>query len=358
MTQAPPATMQAVTVSEPGGPDCLHITTVPVPRPRAGEVLVRVMAAGINRPDIMQRQGLYPPPPGASPLLGLEVAGEVVAVGEGVPPDAFPTPGARVCALVNGGGYAQYCTVPAGQCLPWPAGFDALHAAALPETFFTVWSNLFMAAGLKPGESVLVHGGTSGIGTTAIQLVHALGGTVYATAGTDEKCTLCTTLGARAAINYRTEDFPTRIKELTDGEGVNVILDMIGGAYMEGNLKSLAIAGRLVIIALQGGAKADGVSLARIMTRRLVVTGSTLRPRDAAYKAEIARDLEARVWPLLARRAIRPLIHATFPLARVAEAHKLMENGTHMGKIMLDLQHPAQTADRTIGTQAGATERH
>lgn len=253
MTQAIPDTMQAVTFSQPGGPDSLCISTLPVPRPTGGDVLVRVMAAGVNRPDIMQRQGLYPPPPGASPLLGLEVAGEVVATGPDVPADSFPAIGARVCALVNGGGYAQYCTVPAGQCLPWPAGFDAIHAAALPETFFTVWSNLFMTAGLKPGESVLVHGGTSGIGTTTIQLVRAMGGTVYATAGTDDKCTLCTTLGAAAAINYRTEDFPQRIKALTQGRGVDVILDMIGGAYLDGNLRSLATAGRLVIIALQGG---------------------------------------------------------------------------------------------------------
>ncbi|KAB8125276.1 NAD(P)H-quinone oxidoreductase [Komagataeibacter medellinensis] len=332
--------MQAIAYGANGTPDSLHVTTVPTPRPGAGEVLVRVMAAGINRPDIMQRKGLYPPPPGASPLLGLEVAGEVVAVGEGVPAGSFPAPGARVCALTNGGGYAQYCVVPAGQCLPWPTGFDAVHAASLPETFFTVWSNLFMTAGLKPGESVLVHGGTSGIGTTAIQLVREMGGTVYATAGTADKCTLCTALGAKTAINYRTEDFPQRIKELTEGVGVNVILDMIGGNYLDGNLRALATAGRLVIIALQGGARADGVNLARIMTRRLVVTGTTLRPRERAYKAEIARQLEERVWPLLGSRAIRPLIHATFPLARVADAHTLMENGTHMGKIMLDLQQP------------------
>ncbi|BAK84514.1 NAD(P)H-quinone oxidoreductase [Komagataeibacter medellinensis] len=340
MTQNIPDTMQAIAYGANGTPDSLHVTTVPTPRPGAGEVLVRVMAAGINRPDIMQRKGLYPPPPGASPLLGLEVAGEVVAVGEGVPAGSFPAPGARVCALTNGGGYAQYCVVPAGQCLPWPTGFDAVHAASLPETFFTVWSNLFMTAGLKPGESVLVHGGTSGIGTTAIQLVREMGGTVYATAGTADKCTLCTALGAKAAINYRTEDFPQRIKELTEGVGVNVILDMIGGNYLDGNLRALATAGRLVIIALQGGARADGVNLARIMTRRLVVTGTTLRPRERAYKAEIARQLEERVWPLLGSRAIRPLIHATFPLARVADAHTLMENGTHMGKIMLDLQQP------------------
>ncbi|MEZ7136678.1 NAD(P)H-quinone oxidoreductase [Komagataeibacter sp. SM21] len=338
MTQHVPDTMQAITCGEPGGPDSLRLSILPVPRPQAGEVLVRVMAAGINRPDIMQRQGLYPPPPGASPLMGLEISGEVVAIGPDVPPGVFPAMGARICALVNGGGYAQYCTVPVGQCLPWPAGYDAIHAAAIPETFFTVWSNLFMLAGVKAGDSVLVHGGTSGIGTAAIQLVRAMGGTIYATAGTDDKCTLCTALGAKAAINYRTGDFAARIKELTDGRGVDVILDMIGASYLEGNLRSLAIDGRLVIIALQGGIKADGVNLARIMTRRLVVTGSTLRPRDAAYKAEIARQLEEHVWPLLARRAVRPLIHATFPFARVADAHKLMENGSHMGKIMLDLQ--------------------
>ncbi|MCE2565640.1 NAD(P)H-quinone oxidoreductase [Komagataeibacter sp. FNDCF1] len=344
MTDTLPDTMQAITVTEDGTPDSLRVTTMPLPRPGAGEVLVRVMAAGINRPDIMQRQGLYPPPPGASPLMGLEVAGEVVAVGDDVPRDSFPTQGARVCALTNGGGYAQYCTVPVGQCLPWPAGFDAIQAASLPETFFTVWSNLFMTAGLKPGESVLVHGGTSGIGTTAIQLVRAMGGTVYATAGTQDKCTLCTTLGAKAAINYRTEDFSQRIRDLTEGTGVDVILDMIGASYLDGNLRALAIGGRLVIIALQGGAKADGVNLARIMTRRLVVTGTTLRPRDRAYKAEIARQLEDRVWPLLASGAIHPLIHATFPFARVADAHKLMENGSHMGKIVLDLRHPSMDA--------------
>lgn len=333
-----PVMMQAVTYADPGAPDVMTLSDVPVPAPKEGEVLVRVMAAGINRPDIMQRQGLYPPPPGASPILGLEIAGEVVARGPGIPDDAFPALGARVCALSNGGGYAQYCTVPAGQCLPWPTGFDALHAAALPETFFTVWSNIFMTASMRAGDRVLIHGGSSGIGTVAIQLVRQMGGIAYVTAGTPEKTELCTAIGADAAINYRTEDFVARIAELTDGKGVNIILDMIGGSYLERNLKCLAPEGRLVIIALQGGARAENVGLARIMTRRLVVTGTTLRPRNSAYKAEIARQLEQHVWPLLEKKAVRPLIHATFPLARVVDAHKLMENGTHSGKILLNLQ--------------------
>ncbi|RBM08061.1 NAD(P)H-quinone oxidoreductase [Novacetimonas cocois] len=330
--------MQAVTYADPGTPDVMTLSDVPVPAPKEGEVLVRVMAAGVNRPDIMQRQGLYPSPPGASPILGLEIAGAVVARGPGIPDDAFPALGARVCALSNGGGYAQYCTVPAGQCLPWPTGFDALHAAALPETFFTVWSNIFMTASMRAGDRVLIHGGSSGIGTVAIQLVRQMGGIAYVTAGTPEKTELCTAIGADAAINYRTEDFVARIAELTDGKGVNIILDMIGGSYLERNLKCLAPEGRLVIIALQGGARAENVGLARIMTRRLVVTGTTLRPRSSAYKAEIARQLEQHVWPLLEKKAVRPLIHATFPLARVVDAHKLMENGTHSGKILLNLQ--------------------
>ncbi|MBY4641314.1 NAD(P)H-quinone oxidoreductase [Gluconacetobacter entanii] len=333
-----PVMMQAITIAEPGPPDVMAISEVPLPTPAEGEVLVRVMAAGVNRPDIMQRKGLYPPPPGASPLLGLEIAGEVVARGPGIADDAFPAIGARICALSNGGGYAQYCVVPAGQCLPWPAGFDAIHAAALPETFFTVWSNLFMTAHLRAGERVLVHGGSSGIGTVAIQLVRQMGGIPYVTAGTAEKCELCTTIGAEAAINYHEEDFVARIAELTDGRGVDIILDMIGGAYLERNLRCLAPDGRLVIIALQGGARAENIGLARIMTRRLVVTGTTLRPRSNAYKAEIARQLHQQVWPLLEKKTVRPLIHATFPFAQVVDAHKLMENGAHSGKIILNLQ--------------------
>ncbi|MFH7812093.1 MULTISPECIES: NAD(P)H-quinone oxidoreductase [Acetobacter] len=329
-----PSSMQAICFTEPGEPDVLHLETLQVPQPGRGEVLVRVMAAGVNRPDLMQRKGLYPPPPGACPRLGLEIAGEVVACGlpqEGTP---MPAPGSRVCALTNGGGYAQYCLVPAGQCLPWPKGFNAEQAAALPETYFTVWSNLFMPTLLEPGARVLIHGGTSGIGTTAIQLVKAFGGQAFATAGTDEKCALCTELGA-TAINYRTEDFLTRIRELTHDQGVNIILDMIGGAYFNRNLKSLALDGKLVIISLQGGAKAEQADLARIMTRRLIVTGSSLRPRDSANKARIARELHERVWPLLDRGSIKPLIHATFALAQADQAHKALEEGNHIGKIVL-----------------------
>ncbi|WP_025826395.1 NAD(P)H-quinone oxidoreductase [Acetobacter okinawensis] len=336
MTAAPvvPSSMQAVCFTEPGGPDVLHLESLQVPQPGRGEVLVRVMAAGVNRPDLMQRKGLYPPPPGACPRLGLEVAGEVVACGlpqEGTP---MPQPGTRVCALTNGGGYAEYCLVPAGQCLPWPKGFTAEQAAALPETYFTVWSNLFMPTPPPAGARVLIHGGTSGIGTTAIQLVQAFGGQAFATAGTAEKCALCEELGA-TAINYRTEDFLTRIRELTHDKGVNIILDMIGGAYFNRNLKSLTLDGKLIIIALQGGAKAEQADLARIMTRRLTVTGSSLRPRDSANKARIAHELHERVWPLLDTGRIRPLIHATFPLAQAAQAHTTLEDGNHIGKIVL-----------------------
>ncbi|MBB2202903.1 NAD(P)H-quinone oxidoreductase [Gluconacetobacter tumulisoli] len=330
--------MRAVTIREPGGPEAMALTDLPLPVPGPGEVLVRVMAAGLNRPDLMQRQGLYPPPPGASPILGLEIAGEIVAAGPGTPADSIPAIGTRVCALANGGGYAEYCAVPAGQCLPWPDGYDAIHAAALPETFFTVWSNLVMTAHLVAGERVLIHGGSGGIGTAAIQVARALGAVPYATAGSADKCALCVELGAEAAIDYRQEDFVDRIAALTDKLGVDVILDVMGGPYLERNLRCLAPDGRLVVIALQGGARAQDVGLARIMTRRLTVTGTTLRPRDAAYKARIAQGLRETIWPLLAKRTIAPLIHATFPFAQVVEAHKLMESGVHSGKIVLDMQ--------------------
>ncbi|MCP1243286.1 zinc-binding dehydrogenase [Acetobacter lambici] len=331
-----PPSMQAICFTEPGGPEVLHLEALQVPQPGRGEVLVRVMAAGVNRPDLMQRKGLYPPPPGACPRLGLEVAGEVVACG--LPQEGTPMPalGSRVCALTNGGGYAQYCLVPAGQCLPWPTGFSAEQAAALPETYFTVWSNLFMPTLPAKGARVLVHGGASGIGTTAIQLVKAFGGQAFATAGTPEKCALCEELGA-TAINYRTEDFLTRIRELTHDQGVNIILDMIGGAYFNRNLKSLTMDGKLVIIALQGGAKAEQADLARIMTRRLTVTGSSLRPRDSANKARIAHELHEHVWPLLDKGSIKPLIHAVFPLARTDAAHAALEEGNHTGKIVLSV---------------------
>ncbi|MCQ8240862.1 NAD(P)H-quinone oxidoreductase [Rhizosaccharibacter radicis] len=333
-----PTSMRAAIVREPGGPEVLEIGTVPAPRPGPGQVLIRVEAAGVNAPDAMQRKGLYPPPPDASPLLGLEVAGEIVAVGgapEGTEGAHALALGDRVCALTNGGGYAEFCAVPAGQCLPWPEGYDAVRAAALPETYFTVWSNLFEENVARAGSSLLVHGGTSGIGSTAIQLASRRGITVFATAGTAEKCATSVRLGATAAINYREEDFAARIAELTQKRGVDVILDMIGGRYLDPNLRSLATDGRLVIIALQGGAKAPDADLARIMTRRLHVTGTTLRPRPASFKARIAASLRREAWPLLERGEIAPLIHAALPFTEVAEAHSLLDSGSHAGKIVL-----------------------
>ena len=317
----------------PGGPDGMTVTTGAVPQPAPGEVLIRVEAAGVNRPDVLQRKGAYPPPPGASPLLGLEVAGEVVAV-NGVTACAV---GDRVCALANGGGYAEYCTAPAGQCLPWPDGYDAIRAAALPETYFTVWANLFDIGRLQPGESVLVHGGTSGIGVTALQLAHEFGSTVYATAGSAAKCEACLRLGADAAINYRDEDFQARIKELTGAAGVQVVLDMVGAPYFARNLRCLAMDGRLVLIAFLDGAVADKLDLTSIMTRRLHVTGSTMRPRTAAQKAALADALRAKVWPVLSAGRCGPVIHEVFPLERAADAHRLMEGSTHVGKIMLSV---------------------
>ena len=287
---------------------------------------------GVNRPDVAQRQGSYPPPPGASPILGLECAGEVAAVGDGVTGWDL---GDKVCALTNGGAYAEYCTAPAAQCLPWPKGYDALRAAALPETFFTVWANLFQAGRLTAGEKALVHGGSSGIGVTAIQLGRAFGATMYATAGSEEKCTACVQLGCDAAINYRTEDFAARIKDLTSGRGVDVILDMVGGAYAQNNLRSLAMDGRLVLIAFLGGSKVQSFDLTQIMTKRLTVTGSTMRPRTTAQKGQIAQELLAKVWPLLDQGLCAPVISATYRLDQVVDAHKLMESSAHIGKIML-----------------------
>ena len=329
---AVPAEMRHIAHSA-GGPETLQITTGPVPQPGAGEVLIRVLAAGVNRPDVQQRKGSYPPPPGASPLLGLEVAGEVVAT-DG---EMRWKVGDHVCALANGGGYAEYCTAPATQCLPWPAGYDALRAAALPETYFTVWANLFQIGRLQPGESALVHGGTSGIGVTALQLAHEFGSTVYATAGSAEKCAACLSFGADAAINYKEQEFASEIKRLTGSRGVNVVLDMVGGPYAAGNLRCLAMDGRLVLIAFLEGAKADGLDLTPIMVRRLTVTGSTMRPRTAAQKGAIADALEAKVWPVLAAGRCGPVIHEVFPLERAADAHRLMESSAHIGKIMLAL---------------------
>jgi NADPH2:quinone reductase len=324
--------MRLVQASGPGAPEVLSLGTGPVPDPKPDEVLIRVHAAGVNRPDVLQRQGSYPPPPGASPLLGLEVAGEVVAAG----PDAAPWAiGERVCALTNGGGYAEYCVAAAAQCLPWPKGYDALRAAALPETFFTVWANLFRSGRLTQGETALIHGGTSGIGVTAIQLAHEFGARVFTTAGSETKCDACLRLGATAAINYRTQDFAAEVKALTGGKGVDVILDMVGAPYATRNIRSLGMDGRLVIIAFLEGSKAAEFDFLPIMLRRLTVTGSTMRPRTTAQKGVIARDLHEKVWPVLDAGRCTPVIHATFPLAQAAEAHGLMETSTHIGKIML-----------------------
>jgi NADPH2:quinone reductase len=328
--------MRHVAATAAGGPDVLTVATTSVPRPAADEVLVRVHAAGVNRPDVMQRRGLYPPPPGASPILGLEIAGEVIEVGIDVPDVAV---GERVCALSNGGGYAEYCTVPSVQCLPWPLGFDAIRAAALPETFFTVWANLFLHGRLARGESVLVHGGTSGIGTVAIQLARAFDAKVYATAGSDAKCEACRRLGADAAINYRTEDFGARIAELTGGRGVDVVLDIVGAPYFERNLASLAMDGRLVEVATQQGAVAERLDLLLVMRKRLTITGSTMRPRSTAQKGAIAAALRREAWPLLDAGRIAPVIHAVYPFEQAAEAHRVLESSVHVGKLVLTFPH-------------------
>ena len=303
------------------------------PRAGPGEVLIAVAAAGVNRPDVAQRKGSYPPPPGASDIPGLEVAGTVVALGEGVVAAAV---GDQVCALVTGGGYAEFCVAPAVQCLPLPRGLTLVEAASLPETFFTVWSNVFDRGRLARGESLLVQGGSSGIGVTAIQLARAFGSRVFATAGTREKCAACERLGAERAINYRTEDFVEVTKSATGGRGVDVILDMIGGEYVPREISALAEEGRLVMISTMGGAMAE-IDLRAVMGRRLSITGSTLRVRPADFKAGIARALLANVWPLLERGAVRPVVFATFPLERASDAHRLMESGTHIGKIVLTL---------------------
>jgi NADPH2:quinone reductase len=309
----------------------LKLCERPVPQLKPGEILIRVHAAGVNRPDVFQRLGQYPVPPGASDLPGLEVAGEIVDGDLGA--SGF-NKGDLVCALVQGGGYAEYCAAPLAQCLPVPQGLTALEAAALPETFFTVWSNVFQRGALAEGETLLVQGGSSGIGTTAIQLAKALGHRVFATAGSPDKCRACEDLGAERAINYKTEDFAPIVKELTGGKGVDVVLDMVGGDYVAREVSCLADDGRIVIIALLGGAKAN-VDLGQVLRRRLTITGSTLRPRPVAFKAQIARELRERVWPLLAAGRIKPVIHQTFPLEEAAAAHALMESSAHVGKIML-----------------------
>ncbi len=331
MSQQVPSSMRAVEITEPGGPEVLAVCERPVPRPKKGEALVRVAAAGINGPDVMQRQGMYPPPPGASDIPGLEIAGEIVAVGEGVDEARI---GEQICALVTGGGYADYCAAAAPLCMPIPDGISMVQAAGIPETFFTVWTNVFDRGHLTAGEFMLVHGGSSGIGTTAIQIGTKVGAKVIVTAGTAEKCQFCEELGAVAAINYREEDFVERVKELTADHGADIILCMIGGEYFPRNLDSLAVEGRLVQIALRGGPKSN-VNLLPIMLKRLVITGSTLRPRTVEQKSTIASALRRRVWPMLESGAIAPVVHADFPLEQASDAHALMDSSTHMGKIIL-----------------------
>ncbi|HCJ29064.1 MAG TPA: NAD(P)H-quinone oxidoreductase [Pseudomonas sp.] len=316
----------------PGGDaECLRLVDGPIPEPGPHDVLIHVGYAGINRPDVFQRSGSYPPPPDASPLLGLEIAGEVVALGAEVSRWKL---GDRVCALTPGGGYAEYCVAPAEHCLPVPDGLSLLEAAALPETYFTVWSNVFERGGLQAGETLLVHGGSSGIGLTAIQLAKQFGAIVFTTVGNSEKIEACQRAGADRVINYHEEDFVEAVAQATDGNGVNVILDMVGGDYIPRNVRSLALEGRLVQIAFLKGSRVE-LDTSPIMRKRLTFTGSTLRPRSRVEKADIAKALQAKVWPLLEQGLCRPVIHATFPLADVAEAHRLMESSRHIGKIML-----------------------
>lgn len=323
--------MTAIEITETGGPEVLRATQRPVPEPGAGEVLIRVAAAGLNRPDIMQRIGLYPPPAGASDVLGLEIAGTIAVAGENVIDLAE---GDSVCALVTGGGYAEFCLAAAPLCLPIPRGLNATQAAALPEACFTVWSTVFQRGALESGQRFLVHGGASGIGTTAIQLAHVMGAQVFTTAGTNEKCRVCEQLGADVAINYRTNDFVEQIRSHTEGRGVDLILDIIGGDYLQRNLACLAVDGRLVQIALQHGPKTD-INLLPILLQRLTLTGATLRPRSVAFKAAIAAALKEALWPLLDAGTIRPIIYKTFPLTEAAAAHRLMESSAHIGKIVL-----------------------
>ncbi len=326
-----PSQMTAIEITTPGGPEVLVPCQRPLPALQSGEVLIQVSAAGVNRPDVAQRQGVYPPPPGASDLPGLEISGTVVQTHGDVDSSWL---GKQVCALVAGGGYAEYCAAPVALCLPIPAGMTMAAAAGIPETFFTVWTNVFERGRLQAGETLLVHGGSSGIGTTAIQLGKAFGATVYATAGSDEKCATCLELGAAAAINYRSENFAESVQTLTEGRGVDVILDMVGGDYIVRNLRSLAVEGRLVQIAFLQGSKAE-LDFQRVMRNRLTITGSTLRPRTVPQKAEIAHALQEKVWLLLESGKVRPIIHKTFPLHEAAEAHRMMEASTHIGKLIL-----------------------
>ncbi len=323
--------MIAIAIREPGGPEVLIPVERPLPAIGDRDVLIKVAAAGVNRPDLMQRQGKYPPPPGAPDIPGLEVAGTVEAVGAEVHDWQV---GDRVCALVAGGGYAEHCAAPAPQCLPVPHGIDLIHAAAIPETFFTVWTNVFERGRLAPGESILVHGGSSGIGTTAIQLARVLGARVFATAGTAEKCAACEALGAERAFNYREIDFVAALKEATDGRGVDVVLDMVGGEYLQRNIESLARDGRLVLIGQLGGPTAR-INTVPILQRRLTIVGSTLRARSVAEKGAIAKAVHEHLWPLLESGAVRVILHRTFPLRDAAEAHRMMEASSHIGKLVL-----------------------
>lgn len=326
--------MQAVEINGFGAPEVLRLAERPRPEAGAGELLIRVAASGVNRPDVLQRTGNYPVPPGASDIPGLEVAGVIEAGDAAALAEAGLKVGDRVCALVAGGGYAQWCVAPVGQCLPVPQGLDDVAAASLPETFFTVWSNVFDRGRLQAGETLLVQGGTSGIGVTAIQIAKARGATVIATAGSDEKCEACKALGADHAINYRTQDFVAAVADITGGRGVDVILDMVAGGYVAREVDCLAEDGRLVIIAVQGGVKAE-INAGLVLRRRLTITGSTLRPRPVAFKAAIARSLREHVWPLLESGAVKPVIHQVFAPAQAAEAHTLMESNRHVGKLVL-----------------------
>jgi NADPH2:quinone reductase len=323
--------MQGITIREPGGPEVLQLTTLPVPGPRENEVLVKVAAAGVNRPDVLQRLGMYPVPADANPLPGLEMAGHVVELGKNA---GRWRPGDAVMALTHGGAYAEYCRVNENHCLPVPAALTLTEAAAVPETFFTVWYNLFMRARLRGGETVLVHGGSSGIGTTAIQLAKSCGATVITTAGSDDKCDFCERIGADHAINYRTGDWESAVMQLVDGKGVNVVLDMVAGSYMQKNINVLGRDGRYVIIAFLQGPVAE-LDMRRVLGMRLTITGSTLRPQTTAEKAAIAAEIESQVLPLLESGKVAPIIHATYPLAKACDAHALMESSRHMGKIVL-----------------------
>jgi NADPH:quinone reductase len=326
--------MKAVEITSYGAPEVLRLGARPAPADAPGEVVIRVNASGVNRPDVLQRLGHYPVPPGASDIPGLEVAGVIVSGDAKAMAEAGLKVGDRVCALVAGGGYAELCAAPVGQCLPVPEGLSDIEAASLPETFFTVWSNVFERAHLQPGETLLVQGGSSGIGVTAIQIAKAMGATVLVTAGSDDKCAACVALGADEAINYKTSDFVEEVKRLTKGQGVNVILDMVAGSYVAREIECLAEDGRIAIIAVQGGVKAE-VNAGLVLRKRLTITGSTLRPRSVEFKAAIAKALKDKVWPLIARGAIKPVIHSTFAAADAAKAHALMESNSHIGKIVL-----------------------